>query len=256
MSDVTEHTPKSHIVTDEENSRIERFGAAFNEIESFIKENLNLDSEDSFRKVTRAYKSHFPSWQDKPRVDMFSELRNVLVHDHVRPRAYICVPLPYIVEEIEAIRDRLVHSPKAIDLLKNKVALLKPTDSLDEALRLMHTNQYSQIPIYTPPEFKGMLTENGISRWLASHVAKGESLIEFEDEKIQVVLKAEEARRNCIFAPRAINTNQVVDAFMQNVELEAIIITASGKKNETPLRIATAWDAIKFSKQKASTFAA
>jgi hypothetical protein len=74
-----------------------------------------------------------------------------------------------------------------------------PQDTLADVLRLIGKLSLSQFPIYSSTTFKGLLTENGITRWLAHHVTKTLSIAELEDVSVQDVVPEEEKRENYAF---------------------------------------------------------
>jgi predicted transcriptional regulator len=61
---------------------------------------------------------------------------------------------------------------------------------------LIKKHDYSQFPIYDEDEFVGLLTENGITRWLAKHVTQVLSLVDFEEIPVSALLQEEEMREN------------------------------------------------------------
>ena len=109
-------------------------------------------------------------------------------------------------------------------------------------LKTIKHRDYSQFPVYEDGRFRGLLTENGITRWLAHHVMTKLSLVELEDVPVKDVLESEERRRNYHFMPRDTRVDDVVAQFASGELLEAVLITATGKPSETLLGIATRWD--------------
>ena len=96
--------------------------------------------------------------------------------------------------------------------------------------------------MYEEKRFRGLLTENGVTRWLAHHVATALSLVELDDVPVGQVLQNEEERRNYHFVPRDMRVDDVSALFARQTLLEAALITASGKETEKLLGIATRWD--------------
>ena len=103
---------------------------------------------------------------------------------------------------------------------------------------------YSLFPAYKEGHFRGLLTENGITRWLGHHVATGLSSIELAGVPVEWVLQNEEERSNFCFVPPNTRVEDVASLFASHPLLEAVFITASGKESETLLGIATRWDII------------
>jgi hypothetical protein len=98
--------------------------------------------------------------------------------------------------------------------------------------------------VYEDNRFHGLLTENGITRWLARHVATKLSLVELEEELVAQVLQNEEERKNYCFVAPNMRVDDVCSLFASNSLLEAVLITASGKESEALQGIVTRWDII------------
>ena len=67
-------------------------------------------------------------------------------------------------------------------------------------LKMIRKRDYSQFPAYEGERFRGLLTENGITRWLAQHVDTKFSLIELEDVSVKEVLQNVERLKTYHFA--------------------------------------------------------
>jgi predicted transcriptional regulator len=176
---------------------------------------------------------------------MIGDLRNVLVHEKCEPYKYLAIPTITIVERLEAILDKLIHPKLAIPTFQKKVDTLSVVNSLADALKIISDKDFSQFPVYKEDSFKGVLTENGITRWLARHVSNELSLIELEEISIKSVLDMEEKRRNYTFVPRDISVDDLKEKFADLELLEVVLITEKGKKNEKLMGIVTRWDILR-----------
>jgi predicted transcriptional regulator len=150
--------------------------------------------------------------------------------------------LPGVVAELEQIRDNLISPVLVYPKLHREVQSFQSEVSLSEVLKSIYEKGYSQFPIYQEGEYVGLLTENGITRWLASHNAKVMTLIEFEDVPIKDVLSNEEQRKNCRFIRRDTPLPEAENHFVQHATLEALLITDKGNASENLLGIITRWD--------------
>jgi predicted transcriptional regulator len=137
-----------------------------------------------------------------------------------------------------------VNPARAIPTFQRKVEKVSVHDNLARVLRIVRERDYSQFPAYEAEKFCGLLTENGITRWLAHHVATELSLVELEDITVKLVLRIEEKRKNYHFIPRDTRVDDVKGLFASHELLEAVLITAGGKESEALLGIVTRWDII------------
>lgn len=215
----------------EELARIERFIAAYNQIDDYLQR--QLESPQTFRSAVDFFARRHPWWSDAETLRVFAALRNFLVHEKTRPFDYPCVPGEGATREIEAIRDRLTHPATVGEQFGREVLTLSPQSPLKVALELVSKRGVSRFPIYEANKFVGLLTENGIARFLAQTVASGAA---FNPEvTIQSILPRETKRRNFRFADSKTPISQAAFWFHDDTFLEAILITEGGHER-APLR--------------------
>jgi predicted transcriptional regulator len=155
------------------------------------------------------------------------------------------VPLASVVLRVEAIYQHLVSPRRAIPAFARRVAVISADDALSEALRLAADQSYSQLPVYRRGRFLGLLTENGITRWLAEHaVARAETPLDLARVPVSDVLDTEERRHNVDFVSRDESVDQLLHLFVRHPTLEAVLITEHGDPAEALLGIATRWDIV------------
>ena len=227
---------------------IERFLVAFNALDSHLQRVLGNESPNSFRSAVDLYARRHKWWRDAELLRTCAGLRNILVHDKFEPYEYPCVPTEALVTRLEAARDRLLHPQRAIPKFGRDVVTVQNSDSLAHVLRLVHSLKYSHFPVYeyskSTAKFRGVLTENGITRWLAQHSAQDDSLIDLADEPVSAVLLLEEKRHNYEFAEQQARVEEILYRFHENTYLEAVLLTAHGHENEKLVGIVTRWDAL------------
>jgi predicted transcriptional regulator len=222
----------------------DRFLAAFNRIDAAMRKMTGVDNKTtSFVAVANKFsQSYVFPHQDFIRV--VAELRNVLVHEKKDAVEELAIPAEHIVSKLERIAGEL-EAPERVEtrIALEKVSTVTADDSLKHVLILIKEKQFSQFPVIQDGKIIGLLTENGIARWLSAEVAS-ESLIEFADATVAKVLAHEEERPNMALVSRYAYVGQVRMQFSQNALLEAVIITQAGKADQTPLGILTRWDFI------------
>ena len=152
------------------------------------------------------------------------------------------IPTPAIVQKLKECRDRLINPPGVIPTFQRKVETLLIQNPLARVLKIIRQRDYSQFPAYEGERFRGLLTENGITRWLAHHVDTKFSSVELEDVSVKEVLQNEERLKTYHFVPADSRVDDVSGLFALHGELEAVLITTEGKESEPLLGIATRWD--------------
>lgn len=223
---------------------IEQFEADYNAIDKHLRSELKRDSTTSFSALISDYSRKHKAWRDAGLLRTISEVRNAIVHGKLEPYRYVAIPTPAIVEDLSACRDRLLNPDRVVPQFQRDVTTVSSQDSLATVMKLIAEKQFSQFPVRDDLRFRGLLTENGITRWLANHVTNEISLVELEDIKVEQVLEDEESRNNCLFVARDKKVEDVIAMFSEMPMLEAVIITASGREPESYLGIVTRWDIV------------
>jgi predicted transcriptional regulator len=229
-------------LSQDERNQCEDFLTAFNQIESHLRQILKEAEHKEFKRLLDQYLDNHATWRkDRQKIRNWADLRNVLTHQRTTPYQYPAVPSTFTLAEVKKFRDALINPQKAIPTFQREVEFLSPDKSLAWVLGKINDCDYSQFPVYEGQTFLGLLTENGITRWLAHHTSN-ETIVDFEDEKIRQILPEEEERSNYTFVSRETLVDEIVEEFSENLFLEAALITHNGRENEKLLGIATRWD--------------
>lgn len=218
-------------VSSEELSRIERFVAAYNQIDDFLQRQMPTPS--TFRGALDFFAHRHPYYRDAETLRTFAALRNFLIHEKLRPFDYPCVPGEAATREIERIRDDLAHPVTIGERFRREVVSLAPQNPLKAALESIDKRGFSRFPIYDGPKFVGLLTENGIARYVAQIVARGANF----DAQIPIreVLPRETKRRNFRFAAPQTPLAQAAGWFHEDTWLEAVLLAENGDE-KAPLQ--------------------
>lgn len=236
---------RTEVISQDQRELIDRFLEAYNGIQKHLARELRADSGDNLSKLVEAYGDRHRLWADSDGrwLRDVAPLRNVLVHDGVPERPYLAVPLQPVVERIVRILDDLEHPRTAYAAFAGEVLTLDENTTIAEALRYVRERNFSQFPVYAAGRFEGMLTENGITRWLARISAEhNTSYVDLEEHPVRVVLGLEETQDSWRFARRDAPVDEVATLFAEIPLLEAVLVTHSGRREEKLLGIATRWD--------------
>lgn len=223
---------------------IEDFLTAFNRVHKAICRELNIDDRTEFATAARMYEQQHKSWAHTGDLLVLARLRNVLVHEQRRPKQYLAHPTQTTIETLNRVLLALERPSYVIPRFQRVVEVVGIDDALSEVLPRILRGGYSQFPVYDGAAFKGMLTENGIVRCIAEHRQAVDSIIDLADVSVRILLKQDENRKNYAFASRTERLDAMLDRFVHNPVLEAVLITANGKKDEKLLGIVTQWDAL------------
>lgn len=173
----------------------------------------------------------------------FAELRNAIVHQRVDGRP-IAEPHPKIAAQFEHIADLLDAPPRLADRFARHVAVTTAATPLVESLDLMRRGDYSTLPVYDHDRFVGVLTASAIARWLTS-VSPRRS-VDLSIATRDVLVHGKHADERVKFVSRRASLIDTLELFQEGVDhgvkLDALIMTETGQRDETPLGIVTPAD--------------
>jgi predicted transcriptional regulator len=241
----SERYPEDAGLSSEQIDAIEHFEADYNAVDRFLRRAVASDSLTSFSQLVRKYSARNAGWRDAELLITVADVRNAIVHGKTEPYRYVAVPAPAIIQQLSNCRERLLHPRKAIPTFQREVQRVSVSDALSSVLKVIKKRDYSQFPVYGEKQFRGLLTENGITGWLALHVTTRISLVDLEDVSVNDVLASEEPRKTYEFVRRDSRVDEIRGLFLTHELLEAVLVTASGNKSEAPMGIATRWDVFK-----------
>lgn len=229
----------------------DRFLAAFNRIEQFMNRGNSSERYITFAQLVEVQtKSNITVKRNVDRLHKFAKLRNAIVHQSINGAYAIAEPHQSIVDEIEKIEKELTNPPKVLTHFKKEVETFKHNNSIVEVLKVIRERDYTQFPVYKEKKFIGLLTENGITKWLARNIE--EDIISLEETNLIDILEFEEEVDNYIFIGKELTVYEVEEIFKDfphtRERLDALLITHSGKKTESLLGIITTWDILQFYK--------
>ncbi|WP_216828773.1 CBS domain-containing protein [Alkalihalobacterium elongatum] len=227
----------------------DRFLAAFNSIEKALKDQLNMHRHFSFSRMIDGAKKKHPLVA-KYEIDLkkFAELRNVIVHEQTSPDFVIAEPHIEIVRTIEKIHRELISPEMVIPKYKRLVKTFDIDDPLEIVLATIERHAYTQFPIYENGEFKCLLTNYGITAWLAHH--RNQFAFKINEVRLSDVIIYEKHMNNVKFVCASKSIYDVKELFLHHMDkkvtrLEAVLITENGNPNEPLLGIVTPFDAIR-----------
>jgi hypothetical protein len=224
----------------------ERFEVAFNQIHSWLRKNIKGNHSDKFTDLLKnGFPQHSLIRKNYYDLKMFARLRNSIVHEKVGQGFYIAEPHENVVQQIEKIAN-LVYQPKYALLIGTKPVVYYQEDArLFDVLDVIKTKPYSIFPIYDQNGFKWLLTAECIIQWLAQNPSNAK--LHLDLIKIKNLYEFS-INRSVEFVGKETDMFEVEEIFehfhQKNRRLEAVIITATGKKAEKPLAIITPRDLV------------
>ncbi|SHG18866.1 CBS domain-containing protein [Ornithinibacillus halophilus] len=221
----------------------ERFLTAFNRIEKALRQEMRNSKGIGFSKAVKIMSKHNLNL-NRYAEDLleYAELRNAIVHNRIDTDFAIAEPHNSIVEQIEKIEKSITQPQQVVPVFERKVISFQEDDSLEKVLDTIEQRGFSKFPIYHDNEFRGLISESGITKWLAS--SKFKSGI---DTKIKDILPFQKDG-NYQFINNDTPVIEAVEIFKAQIEkgnrVDALLITKYGSSKEPLLGIITSWDII------------
>ncbi|RKQ33879.1 CBS domain-containing protein [Oceanobacillus halophilus] len=228
------------------NKNSEVFLATFNRIEKELKSLLIHKKEVGFSKAVKILRnSNAIVKQYSDDLLEFAELRNAIIHNKTDATFAIAEPHDSIVESIMKIEKELTQPRRVINVFSRKVYTFQQDDTMESLLNVIREKQFTKFPIYRGNEFQGLITQKGITNWLAHHVNDSNKMME---SFLEDVLKYEKDG-NYKFISGDSSVYEAVEVFKEQlgkgIRLEALLITSHGKTTEKLAGIITNWDIMK-----------
>ena len=223
--------------------RHERFVTAFNRIDKRLRKVTNMSKNAYMPEVIKAYLKQHPGWRDVEAWRAYTGLRNVIEHERYGPYHYLFIPSEEAVRDIERIAEDLDNPTAVGSLFLREVARVRINTPITDVLSLIHNKGYSQFPVYGNSECIGLLTENGITRWISRNWETIDQ-IDLNSVSAREVLEHEETRENFRFIPIDKLVDDAFHLFKEYPLLEALLITEDGRNSAELLGIITPWDVL------------
>ncbi|MCH7848837.1 MAG: CBS domain-containing protein [Planctomycetes bacterium] len=222
-----------------EKDRVERFEAAYNRIDHALTEMTerrgHRQKHPFAAKVRIAANRYRRLGKYVDFLLEIGDLRNAIVHNRTDQDYYIAVPNEDTVTKLEAIEQRMFSPPSVSPQFVRKVITLRADQSLVDVLELVRNDGYSRYPVYEDKRFVGLLTTNGLARWMAEHAKTGRLDVDLREVSIEEVVAADHRKDSVAFVARSALLDDVDAMFSDHKPLEAVIITEHGKPHETPI---------------------
>lgn len=159
-----------------------------------------------------------------------ADIRNIMQHNSNKNGVPFTIPRSDVVEQLEALARKITNPGKASDYMVKNPAIISYNDTLKDASHYIIGQNFSQIPVYDKTEYKGLLTTNAISRWLAESIEEDESIVQ---EKITVkdILPFSEAFEGAEFIAPYTDALQASGKLQSNNAPPALLVTTTGKQS-------------------------
>jgi len=219
----------------------EEFLSVYNKTDHYLRTFDNTDKYVNFSTiVSRTADKNGVVKQYKKKLLEYNDLRNAIVHERIDGKV-IAEPNQYALDDFKKIFTKISSPDLILSICNHKVKILDEGALLTEALMIMKQEDFSQIPIYRDNTFLCMLNSEIISSWLRNSIE--EEMISIVETTVKEVIQFQVDNKKTIVKSRNINIYEIIDLYKKSayepLQIDAILITQNGKKNEKPLTIIT-----------------
>jgi len=228
-------------LTSEDRNRIQRFKEEFNQLEQQLRRGFGR--KPPLVQIVKSYAQTHRGWKHEQELLGLLNLRNDISHAEGTDRL-LALPTEFAIRDVRRIRRSIAWLQAVGVRFRKKVEFVNPDTTVATVLSLVSERDYSQFPIEEQGHVKGLITENGITRWFAKRYVSGASWPDPDQTPIKALYRNEENRTAYVIVPRHQSVESAVGEFYSHPDLEAILITEGGKNVLPLLGIITRWDVL------------
>ncbi|MGX7106067.1 CBS domain-containing protein [Globicatella sanguinis] len=167
------------------------------------------------------------------------QLRNLLTHQTTTDIPEIAEPSTYLIETLKRIVTQYKSPVSIMEYLKAQkdetIITFKVGESLQRVFTVIKEKHYSQFPVFDDHEYIGLISENGITNWLAEKVSDESMMSEdLVAVKIDEVLKLEEKNHRVTKIYKENNLFQLIELFEKSQSTVILVCEKQNLEMDTP----------------------
>lgn len=230
------------------NENVSRFNHAFNELQEAVAEKLDKSAETSFGTLLglanyqkdKVISTYMDSLQ------FYREFRNLLTHKTISGEEAIAIPSSLLIKEIETITEKIKHPKNVEDLFLSEVVTFNQNDKLSSVLKIVKEKSYSQFPVFNNNELVGIISEKGITNFLAHSIS--DDVITIKDITIKDIISVHEEKNlyEVITADRSIfDIESIFNQRIKEGKTAYVLLISKNshiKSSDDIVGIITPWD--------------
>lgn len=174
----------------------------------------------------------------RTKLDLINNFRNTIIHRQTEEFYNIAEPSDMTMEVLEEIINSIVKPISVKDYFKQKkrpeIIAVKPKDTLTDVFNKINSTGFSQFPVFDNQKLVGIITENGLTNFIARQVGKGQ--IELESHDVAEVLEKFDANAQAfIILNENVPLYEVLNMMYYNIENKEsryVLISSSNSKDK------------------------
>lgn len=229
-------------------SRQYEFIRQYNEVHEILKEKLDNYIEGSGKNHVSFHDLISILGQSKPKrelpflasfrtkLDLINNFRNTIIHRQTEEFYNIAEPSDLTMDILGEIIDSIVKPISVRQYFKEnkrpKIVSVKPTDTLTDVMNKINSTGFSQFPVFDGQKLVGIITENGLTHFIASQVGAGK--IDLETHDVAEVLEEFDANAQAfIILNENVPLYEVLNKMYYNIDKKESRYVLISKSNNT-----------------------
>lgn len=200
-----------------------KFNRAFNTLHDVIEHRIGNKKQRNFgiSYFEALDRNDHLIMRHKEKIDFYREFRNLMEHKVTLNRPPFAEPSNHLISDILRTIEDIKNPSRVREIFLSKVVTFQVDDNLSQVLEIIKYENYSQFPVFDGDEFLGIISENGITAFLAKSVE--EDIISIKEIKIKEILTV--IKDEAVDAYNIVNSNKLV------YEVEDLFISSTKKGN-------------------------
>ena len=188
------------------------------------------------------------------KLNFYREFRNILEHRSVGKNEVIAMPSQTLITQMEEVINKIKYPKKVKDIFLKNVVSFESNDNLSMLLSAVNYNGYSQFPVFEKGKLVGIISENGITNFLAHSIE--DDLISIKETAVKDVLNLDETKNAFSIISESKSIFDIETIFPKKVSegnsafLLLISVDGTIEKPEDITGIITPWDLPELIKNK------
>ncbi|WP_208560374.1 CBS domain-containing protein [Marinilactibacillus kalidii] len=197
---------------------VREFIHVFNELQKVVAKKIGSDPDTNFGSLLYEAEGK----QDKVvinykrKLDLYREFRNLLVHSTINEHESIANPSPSLIEEMRVVMKKIQYPKTVSDLFLEKVITFKKEDPFSKVLKAIEENQYSQFPVFQGEKMVGIISENGITNFLARSIQ--DDLITISQTTVADILENDEEKHAYEIIPKDMSIFEIESIYSKKIK--------------------------------------
>lgn len=155
-------------------------------------------------------------------LEVIRDLRNILVHEKISVDFDVAIPTKEIITRMKHIRDSVEMPGSVREYFSKEVVTLHVNDPLSKLLARVKETKYSQFPIFSKQGLIGVLSDNGIAKWLAREFSvEDDDIVNLRYTNVGDLIASDEVKNKAFYQYRVIHPDEslyvVEDIFQEEI---------------------------------------